>query len=219
MGCLDCIICEPYWTLTLKYTCDEGHLSCKNIPSSQVLLLYIMAYHLPVCIDDGNYNSIISMFHVSLTVRYMKHVSCISHCKSCRCHHLGILSSLKLSHWEFHCFIAIVYEILTTFRNAFSCSSSIDNLYRMFYGLQICGLTWFSFGVWNLVLDDWWYMISAAGKSCIWLGKRLFVVFSRKQWLSWSVFHCFKSLVWLYYCYWSLSRDQGYVVHPHWNGK
>ena len=58
---------SPYLTLTLKYTCDEGHLSCKNIPSSQVLFLYKMAYHLPVCIDDGNYNSIISMFHVSLT--------------------------------------------------------------------------------------------------------------------------------------------------------
>ena len=41
---------------------------CKNIPSSQVLLLYKMAYHLPVCIDDGNYNSIISMFHTCISL-------------------------------------------------------------------------------------------------------------------------------------------------------
>ena len=60
-----------------------------------------------------------SVCFMYLSLRYMTYLSCISHCKFCRCHHLGILSSLQLSHWEFHCLIVIVYEILTTFNNAF----------------------------------------------------------------------------------------------------
>ena len=28
LGCLNCIFCEPKYTLTLKCTCDEGTPSC-----------------------------------------------------------------------------------------------------------------------------------------------------------------------------------------------
>ena len=82
-----------------------------------------MAYHLPVCNDDGNYNSTISIFHVSLTVRYLKYLSCIK--------------SLRVSLFHRH-----VFEILPTFRNACSCSSSIDNLLEHVYGLHLVYETW-----------------------------------------------------------------------------
>ena len=92
-----------------------------------------MAYHLPVCIDDGNYNSTISMSHVSLTVRYMKYFSFISH----DLHGNSVISAVKslrvpLLHRYIvtllHCYIVIVYEILTTFKNAYSMETIHNNI-------------------------------------------------------------------------------------------